>query len=54
MDVDRYNSPGDWLGSDFVGEVVQLGSVVPRDEVKIGEIRWNFCRCGVDRGAFAE
>jgi len=53
--ADSLSKPGDYLGCDFVGEVVELGSDVPRDQVKTGEIRWNFTRGGVGKkGAFAE
>ncbi|KAF8509905.1 hypothetical protein JB92DRAFT_2943277 [Gautieria morchelliformis] len=55
MHVDDHSTPGDWLGTDFVGEVVELGPAVPKDRVKLGEIRWNFCRGGVnDKGAYAD
>lgn len=47
--------PGDYLGCDYVGEVVDIGSAVPKDQVKKGEIRWNFTRGGQGKkGAFAE
>lgn len=47
---------GSISGCDFVGEVIELGSEVPPDQVKKGEIRWGFVRGGADphRGAFAE
>ncbi|KAF8527063.1 hypothetical protein JB92DRAFT_2699590, partial [Gautieria morchelliformis] len=36
--VDLYSKPGDWVGCDFVGEVVQLGDDVPEDQVMMGEV----------------
>ena len=55
MHVDYLSNPSDWIGTDFVGEVVELGSAVPQDQVKKGELRWNFCRGGMGhKGAFAE
>ena len=43
-------------GCDFVGEVVELGSLVPPNRVRRGEIRWGFMRGGYveGKGAFAE
>ncbi|KAF8582081.1 NAD(P)-binding protein [Ramaria rubella] len=53
--VDTISKRGDWIGCDFVGEVVELGSSVPPDEVRKGEIRWSFTRGGQgQKGAFAE
>jgi len=55
MHIDASSKPGDWLGTDFVGQVVELGLDVPKDKVKIGELRWNYCRGGLGgKGAFAE
>ncbi|KIJ34626.1 hypothetical protein M422DRAFT_263178 [Sphaerobolus stellatus SS14] len=55
MHIDTVGQAGDWLGTDFVGKVVELGSAVPQAEVKIGEIRWNYCRGGIgEKGAFAD
>ena len=44
------------LGCDVVGEVVQIGSEVPADQVQIGELRWTFINGGMseERGGFAE
>ena len=35
---------------------MELGSEVPADEVKVGELRWSFMRGGMseESGAFAE
>jgi len=48
--------PGMICGCDFVGEVVELGSDVPPNRVKKGDIRWGFTRGGYvfNQGAFAE
>ena len=55
MQIDAGGQQGDWVGTDFVGEVVELGSAVPRDQVEIGQLRWNYCRGGFgEKGAFAE
>lgn len=50
------SKPGDIIGCDFVGEVVELGADVPKDEVKVGELRWGSQRGGVSptEGSFAE
>lgn len=54
-------NPGDIMGADFVGTVVEIGSEVPESAgIKLGQIRWGFIRplrfpsTGVQRGAFAE
>ncbi|KAF8582064.1 GroES-like protein [Ramaria rubella] len=55
MHVDVLSTRGDWIGTDFVGQVVEIGSAVPHDQVKKGEMRWNFCRGGLGhKGAFAD
>ena len=55
MGVEGIAKPGDWVGCDFVGEVVELGSAVPKDQVKKGEVRWGFIRGAVGKkGAFSE
>jgi len=47
--------PGVYVGCDYVGEVVDMGSAVPDTRVKRGEMRWNFTRgCQGKKGAFAE
>ena len=48
--------PGDRSGCDFVGQVVEIGSEVPTDQVKHAELRWGFMRGGIspDKGAFSE
>ena len=50
------NHPESISGCDFVGRVEKLGSSVPADKVKNGEIRWAFIKGSVskDKGAFAE
>ena len=50
------SKPGMISGCDFVGEVVELGSLVPPNRVHKGEIRWGFMRGGFveGKGAFAE
>ena len=50
------SKPGMISGCDFVGEVVELGSLVPPNRVRKGEIRWGFMRGGFfeGKGAFAE
>ncbi|KLO04399.1 GroES-like protein [Schizopora paradoxa] len=54
--VKNFSRPGDIVGCDFVGKVVEIGSEVPVGEIKEGEVRWGFTRGGVDgeRGGFAE
>jgi NADPH:quinone reductase-like Zn-dependent oxidoreductase len=53
--IDDVSRSGDWLGCDFVGEVLELGSIVPKDEIRKGEIRGGFMRGGIGKkGAFAE
>ncbi|EJU01510.1 NADP-binding protein [Dacryopinax primogenitus] len=50
------SQPGDLIGCDFVGQVVSMGTNVPKSEVQPGELRWGFVRGGVSKGvgAFAE
>jgi len=54
--VERISKPGMISGCDFVGEVVELGSTVPPNRVRKGEVRWGFMRGGFveGKGAFAE